>query len=125
MAKCYVMTIYLDVAGRLNFDSVATDGTDVRAHDWEVIMKPNDYIKWRIGGNLKDAHKPIIEAELNVRQKSPFASGRLHWLWASGAEPEGCPECLPFNIPSGHYDFGVAIAFADSTCKLGETRITV
>jgi hypothetical protein len=119
------MTIYLDAAGALSFDSKATDGTDVRHHDWEVAMKPNDYIKWRIGGNLQDPHKPIIEAELNVKQASPFASGRLQWTWASGAEPAGCPECLPFNIPPYHYDFGVAVALADGSSKLGEIRIAV
>jgi hypothetical protein len=104
--KLYLMTIYVDANGNLNFDSVATDGTNPCPHDPQVIMKPNDYLKWRIGGNLQDAHKPITDAELNLVQASPFQSGVSWWRWASGDNPVGCPECLPFDVKPGTYRSG-------------------
>ena len=123
--KLYVMTVYVDANGILAFDSIASDGTNARPHDPQVILKPNDYLKWHIGGNLQDAHKPITEAEINMAQASPFQSGVLYWKWPSGDNPAGCPECLPFNIKAGSYRCGVAIAFADGSCKLGELFVTV
>ena len=125
MPKLFIVTIYVDANGELNFDSIASDGTESRNKDAKITMKRNDYLKWRIGGNLKDAHKPITAVEVNSEQTSIFNSTQFYWIWPSGDNPAGSPECILYNANAQDYRFGVAASFADGSTKLGEIVLTV
>jgi len=122
--KLYVMMLYVDANGDLNFNSTV-DGAVYRSKTPAMDLNQNDYLKWRIGGNQKDIHNAIVQAEVNSKQLSAFFSQQYYWIWPSGDNPPQTPECVIYNANAGDRRFGVAVSLTDGSCKTGEITITL